>query len=387
MEIVPRSPKLAGGGKIDRRSMIILIGIIVACAGALLFGPKFNVPDEPEAQVPGQAHGRGLHAWISESLTPPPSARVAPPNDPLTFNQFMGLLKKETPKPVADKVVESYKKNPALMQALEEFTKTPEAGERPASEFVARLGNLPEFHGLASEFHGSAGTQAAFQHLASLPQVDSALRAAFPQSASASGTRGDRRSHRAFSSDSRGLGGTPKAGSFSEQGFGSGVNGTKMTAVPSVGNWKDAFTGEVAGAPGTGIGSGGQAQPITGGGAVVNAGGGTSETPQIPGTTPGGANSFNPKISDSGSGLKVAANGPFVDNRNFWEKLLDAGKGFVKGTVDATINDAKAGWDAGNKLGGPVFGPVLGGLFAAAGGLWGYETGGIGGAVKGWNGH
>lgn len=106
---------------------------------------------------------------------PAASASASASKDPITLEEFVGLLDKTVEGPMADKFAKAFMKEPPLKKAWEEYRE--KAGEVPAGEFLQRVARLPEFRQLVNQFKSEPGFQRAFLSLARNPEVDGALRA------------------------------------------------------------------------------------------------------------------------------------------------------------------------------------------------------------------
>lgn len=247
-EIIPRLRRSVGD-KDERRQLVGWVFMIAMCSGALWSMSKPGPASEPAAPASSVAGRPEVGRW--DSSRPPETVTALKPKSPLTFNQFMGLLKRETPKGVATEAIEAFKKEPALAEVVEEFAGTPGGGDRPAVEFLGRVASLPQFHGFLQGMGGSSAAQSAFQRLAAIPQVDQVL-TSFAGRVGSGSQRGPAAPPSSRASIGGAASGTKTAAANlanREQGSGTGL--TTAASVPPVGPWKEVAAAGPAALAGT----------------------------------------------------------------------------------------------------------------------------------------
>lgn len=106
---------------------------------------------------------------------PAASASASAVKDPISLDEFVGLLDKTVEKPLAEKFAKAFMKEAPLQKAWEEYRG--KGGEVPAGEFLQQVARIPEFRQLVNQFRSEPGFKSAFLSLARNPEVDGALRA------------------------------------------------------------------------------------------------------------------------------------------------------------------------------------------------------------------
>lgn len=173
-----------------------LIG--VAVIGLHLLARTRSAPEArnifPERKAAGAAGAQGLadaasrrvgaFAPLSAGLT---GSRV---DQPMTLDEFIGLLSKAAPPELAEQVKREFRGNVQLQQAWNVYQNL--AGPKaPAVEFVAFIGRIPEFRRLAAKFQGDPGFKQLFAEVAKNPGANSAVRAAMKNFNAAGSGPGD----------------------------------------------------------------------------------------------------------------------------------------------------------------------------------------------------
>ena len=95
--------------------------------------------------------------------------------EPMTLDDFIKLLEKEVPKPVARKVAAGFNKDDKLKKAWKLFKKK-RGGKAPATEFVDFITRIPEFRPFMADLQQDAGFKQAFNDVAKRPDVADVLR-------------------------------------------------------------------------------------------------------------------------------------------------------------------------------------------------------------------
>lgn len=129
----------------------------------------------PKEPIRGLA---GASSSLLSALYSAPSTAAKGTDDPISLDEFINLLEKKVPPPVAKKVAAEFHKDPQLQAAWKVYKKT-RGTRQPAKEFVDFVTRLPAFRQLVAKFSGDAGFRDAFKGLARDGKVDGVLRAAF----------------------------------------------------------------------------------------------------------------------------------------------------------------------------------------------------------------
>ncbi|MBI4346931.1 MAG: hypothetical protein HY553_08760 [Elusimicrobia bacterium] len=168
--------------RMDREAaapILLAAALTVGAVGLELFG-DLQVP--PPAADHGAAFALAMppsaarRMPVGSRLTKPSAERAgAVSKGPMSFNEFIDVARKATPKPVAEKFVDEFLGEPPLLDELTEFERA-RGGDAPASEFLGRMLRRPEFASLVSSFRSDAGFQEAFAAIARDPRAADVLR-------------------------------------------------------------------------------------------------------------------------------------------------------------------------------------------------------------------
>lgn len=169
-----------GRGKAVVAAALLLTGAVVLERLVRATGPT-----EARVVFPGKhpvvpAAGEG----VSDVAAARPALNGGAPGDksrgveqPMSLDEFVGLLEASAPPAVAQEVARQFRTDPQLKAAWGVYQKV-RGGKAPAREFIEYISRIPEFRKLVSKFQSDSAGQQAFAAIGSTPQLAAVVRGA-----------------------------------------------------------------------------------------------------------------------------------------------------------------------------------------------------------------
>ncbi|MCX5790076.1 MAG: hypothetical protein NTX64_16460 [Elusimicrobia bacterium] len=160
-----------------------MFGLKGKSAPATKASPSFVPPQRPSNAVAAAALGRGLDLpsprGPGAGSFEMPLAGSSGVQTEMSLDDFLGLLDKGVPKPVADKVVHEFTKQPQLEQAWKVYKKM-RGPTAPAREFVNYINRIPAFRQLVSKFEKDSAFKQAVSEVLKNPEVNRVVKTGMP---------------------------------------------------------------------------------------------------------------------------------------------------------------------------------------------------------------
>jgi len=282
-------------------------------------------PNNPAARGPAEGSRGASSDAVAGGLPLEVAARNVQDaaDDPMSLDEFLGLLTETVPAPLAERVKEEFQKNLQLQRAWNVYKN--EAGPKaPAKEFIAFITRIPQFRELVAKFHSDPGFKQAVTAVGGRSDLGPLLREGL-QTLPPAGS----------------VARTPEQAAIAREWERKALSGMKLARFTM------ASAGPVgrAGARASAAAAGVAASPASTSGAPVSAGGPQDAArggESVPGGLKPGQGSHNAtKLDASWKGKPIDDTANFVDSRKWLTKFLLALDEETRKSVQAKLESGE----------------------------------------------